>query len=293
MANKKKLEDIIPQFLESPECKALHDYSREMIVRTIKMISEVTDNSDLGDYSKWDEEFIVSLVMSMVDEFDEGDAHSFAMIITIYDVIKAVLKYLATNKEIPVTSKKVDQLLTALETKIGLNGEFPEKKMAKPEHNDPNLPKWSQHIADDIASYSDKWVDSYIQSPDWKKRQKGVTEDFLDLIMSALTEFAYDIYRKTPKSWTKKAMTEIMQMEFIDNLELSKADYQLIVPALSDLFDFVAKKGWLKEQKAQSYKRFLIAGEPKMLKEANEEFELEKENNNIISLDEARKNKGK
>ncbi|MQS76202.1 hypothetical protein [Companilactobacillus halodurans] len=291
MADTRKLEDIIPEFLESSECKQLHDYSREMIVRGIKMISAVTDNSDFGDYTKWDEEFIVSLIMSMVDELDEGDVKSFRMVTTIYDIIKAVLNYLAANKKISVSSKKLKQLLNVLEVKIGLNGKFPEAQMAKPDHNNPNLPRWSQHIADNIASYADKWVETYVQSPEWKKRPEGVTADFLDLIMSALTEFGYNIYRKTPKSWTRKAVTEIMQMEFVENLDLAEDDYKKIVPALSGLFDFVAQKGWLKEKKAESYKRFLIAGEPKMLAEAEKEFELRKKDNNVISLDEARKKK--
>lgn len=132
-------------------------------------------------------------------------------------------------------------------------------------YDEPSLPQWQEYTSNNIAQYTQEWIDSYIKSSGWKKRDKSITEELLRTAMSALTDKAYDIYRKTPKSWTKKAIYGILTDYFVSNVGFDTKDYPRIVPALTGLLTYVGKKGWVNAKKIDNYKRYLAASEADMI----------------------------
>lgn len=262
MTKKRQLTDIEPEFKQSKEFETLTDFEKSKITDILETISDTTGNDEYRDYTKWDSDFIVVLILSLFEQLGNGTAQEAARATIIYDVLKAALHFLASKNKLKVPLNELDSILNAIDSEITLDSFH---KIHEPNYQDPTLPEWRRYVADDISNYMDEWIDAYVESSDWAKRPKGVTEDFLSALMFSMTENAYNIYRKTPKTWTKTALNGVMENEFITNMDLQDEDFRLIVPAMSAFIDFVAENGWINEQKAANYKRYLAAGEEKMI----------------------------
>ncbi len=267
MAKKRQITDIESEFKQSKEFEILTDFEKSEVADVFETIADTTSD-DYSDYTKWDADFIVALVFSLFDQLGNSTAQDATRAIVIYDILKAVLRFLASKNKLQIPLFELNQLFNLIDSELSLNS---FQRIREPNYQDPALPGWRRYVANDITNYMGEWIDAYVESSDWAKRPKGVTEDFLSSLMFSMTEYVYNIYRKTPKTWTKTALNGVMENEFITNMDLEDEDYRLIVPAMSAFIDFVAENGWINAQKAANYKRYLAAGEEKMIEASHDD----------------------
>lgn len=130
---------------------------------------------------------------------------------------------------------------------------------------DPTLPEWQERTAVSIQSYTADWVSAYQRSAAWQNRPEGVSEVFLTVVLNELVQRGYNYYRKTPKSWSKRVLTDILTTTIITKYEFSAEEYALLVPMLTSFLQFVADQGWLNAKRATDYQRYLQAGEADMI----------------------------
>ncbi|WP_164507260.1 hypothetical protein [Companilactobacillus furfuricola] len=93
----------------------------------------------------------------------------------------------------------------------------------------------------------------------------------LKMLMGTLTVDVYQIYRKTPKTWTKKALTEVMTYDFVKETIFTDGDITNIVPALTNLMEFLGKNDLLDQNKTDKYIRFFEEIQPEMLKQIHKD----------------------
>jgi len=133
------------------------------------------------------------------------------------------------------------------------------------------LPAWQAGTARNIHNYTHRWLADYMASPAWAKRPAGVTQDLLETVIGSLTERAYSEYRKTPKSWTKRAITGVMTGYLVSNTGLTDAEYDLVAPALNAWLAFVGATGELNAKRVSDYQRFITAAGPQMVAQAKDQ----------------------
>jgi hypothetical protein len=260
------------KFSKSNEIQSLHNYPKPMVKEIVFAFAELIGSAGFKTLKSWNEDILLDALTSLLEEAEKDDSpDSTEAMLYFYFIIRAFLNFAAWDGDLSLSSDDLKTLIYEFEEGTGLAGppipyikhEMPEPEMP---FEDPNLPQWQEHTYRDIMSYTQAWVDSYVESPAWKKRTKGATEFILSTSLSLLTEAAYGAFRKTPKSWTKKAITSIMANEFVAKLSLDDDEFKLIVPAISGLLDYVSDNGWLNKTRSENFKRYLAAGEPEMLK---------------------------
>jgi len=254
------------KFLVSSEFSDLSDYPKKDVKFILGSFEELAQQVGVNDISKWDGELVFNILMAVGEQAQkDGDFQSFMTFMMFYDIVTEFLKFASMQGIIPITVTEMIDLLDQVQSELGLKNNPNTDSYAE-----PALPQWREYTANDIAQYSQSWVESYITSPDWKYRSKGVTNDIVTTAMSALTDQAYNEYRKTPKSWTKKAIHGVLTGYFVSNIGFDAKDYQHIVPALTGLLTFVGKKGWINQTKVDNYQRFLAASEDEMIELASD-----------------------
>lgn len=270
MAKSLGLEAYWTKFVQSPDFKTLSNYPTEVVRQVVQQLDMLMKQSDLEYPSEWDEDVIWSLLTSFVEQADSnGSPEANSTLITFYDIFRALVRFLAVNDALGMSQQQLSYLLEQFESENGLGGELgeipPEDK-----YYVPGLPEWRQYISDDINRYTTIWVRKYSNSSDWKYRTKGVTKKLLSGVMIELTNYIYNNYRKTPKTWTKTALKGVMTTAFVENMDFTEKEYSLISPAVSGLMDYVASKGWLNPTRASNYKRYLAAVAPEMIELAKD-----------------------
>jgi len=202
----------------------------------------------------------------------DPDNDAQAILILTYDIVSAYLRCLAANQIITIGFDDLETALINFETQHGLQGTVmaPDMFFKTPKNND-DLPEWRAYVAQNINSYTNDWLQAYFESPAWQHQTTGITSDLLTFIFTTLAEKAYDSYRKTPKSWTKKAITGVLTGYFVSNTDLTKKECQQVAPALSEFLTFVASQGWLNEKRASDYQRFITAAAPAMIAKAGDQ----------------------
>lgn len=257
---------IWQQFIKSSEFLNLKNYADKEIKLIINNLFEFAHQNNEDDISKWDEEFIFSVLISVEEQAEnDGDFESFMVFKSFYEVVKEFLKFSSAQGIISITVDDMNDLLTVFERHVGIQGDE-----VIDQHYDPSLPQWLEYVSNNISQYTQDWVDAYVESSDWNHRAKGVTENLLSLSMSALTDKAYDIYRKTPKTWTKKVIHGVLTGYFVSNVGFDTDDYRYIVPALTGLLTYVGKQGWVNEKRIDNFKRYLAASEDEMVELASD-----------------------
>lgn len=132
---------------------------------------------------------------------------------------------------------------------------------------DRELPQWQQDVADDIQAYTKKWVTQFVQDKTaWKAVPDGVNQRDTEFYVTTLTKRIYDQYRKTPKTWTKKAITGVLTGYFVSNISMPPEDYIPIGPTLTAFVDFVGKKGFVRSIISERAHRAIAEAAPKMVK---------------------------
>lgn len=266
------MDDKIWQgFVKSEEFKQLQEYPTESIKMAIDTFFEMSEVSVGGDISKFNETVIVGILMSLYDQKKDSDNPDDLLGLNMfYAILREFFRYAAKANLLAINATKLEEYLEKFELVTGVEGNsffnlLNEMVNEGEVIDDPSLPKWLDYVSKDINEYGRAWVDAYLASSAWKKRAKGVNADILFTSMGELINAAYDDYRKTPKTWTKKVIHDVLTGDFVEELDLESEEFQYVVPALSGLLTFVAEQGYLNEKKANNYKRYLAASESDML----------------------------
>lgn len=265
---KRHLSDITSDFLKSEEYFRLSSQSKENAQALVKSIGDTAEYTGHGDYTKWDADFIAPFTLGLIRNLSDETQYSLEWFNLTYEVLKSVLKFLARTKRIKISAVMMDNLLQLIESQTLF--EKTDSFILEPEYQDPYLPQWTPHVADNISTYVSQWLKLYEESSAWEKRPKGVDKGMIEILMKLMTESAYNVYRKTPKTWTKFVICEVMRNQFVEKLDLSVDEYKLIVPAMSSMLNYLGKRALLNSKKVENYKRYLAAGEADMLEAAKD-----------------------
>lgn len=274
MAKKIDNMDLWLGFRQSTEYTAVDEYPEMLIQATLTYFEDMAEEISVHHFTEWDATEVETFLTEMVEQArEEPDEESEAILTMTYAVIRAFLRYLANQGKLRLSVRQLSALLTRHERDAQLLD--PDAVMIENADDGlptganiqtAGLPQWQARTAHDIDRYTQEWVAAYATDQTaWQQRPKGVERDFLETIVSVLTEQAYNQFRKTPKTWTKRVIGEVFAGEFVTNLVLSDQEYALVAPALSQWIDYVAQCGWLNAKRAASYQRYFMATAPKMV----------------------------
>ncbi len=206
-------------------------------------------------------------------ESDPDNDASDILILT-FDVVSAYLRCLVDNQIIKVNFDDLETDLINFEIRYDLQGPvLAPDLILKPQATQAtadDLPQWRDYVARDIKVYTNDWLQAYFESVAWQHKTTPISSDLLTFMVTTLTDKAYDNYRKTPKSWTKKAITGVLTGFFVSNADLTEAELQQVAPALTGFLEFVAEQGWLNAKRASDYQRFINAAALEMLTRAQD-----------------------
>jgi len=261
---------IWKDFNKSTEFASLTGYNIDYIEEMLDNLFSFFDENGYSDIFKWDTKLVFDSLMNSAQRISmDNDELSKELLDGAYSVWREFLEFAARKNLVSISKEKMDYDLSEFERASGM------KMSPMPEiFNDAvaletgnTMPQWRGYISKDINEYTHEWIDSYLESTDWNRRDKGVSGKLVELAMMALTNKAYNIYRKTPKSWTKKVIHDVLTDCLPFDLDMLEAnDYSHVVPALTGLLTYVGKEGLLSEQKVIKYGRCLVANEDEMLK---------------------------
>lgn len=289
MKKQSELEKIWPDFALSEDIEMLSDYSEADIQQNLEKFFSLVNNAGYKSLKKWNGNIIFEFLdmMAAVAEGSNNEAIR-AEFVKKYNIISTFLEFASKQNLMSMTYKNIKNLLDDFVSQTplinpGNHENRPLLDDGQPDYSimsgsikqsQPSLPEWRAATSNDISKYTVDWVEAYTSSPEWEKRTKGVTKDIVSTSISALSEKVYDVYRKTPRSWTKKAIQDILMTYFVSNIDFTAEEYTLVVPALTELLDFVTDKGWLRIEIVERYKRYLAGAESQMI-------ELAKDPNNF------------
>ncbi|WP_127848976.1 hypothetical protein [Lacticaseibacillus hulanensis] len=279
MNNQAKMLKLFSDFKQTDEYAALLDHYPEALVNKVVLSVDEMMAAMFGrQMAGWQGQDIYDYLGSLVEQADaDGDPEAQSLLIAMYDVLRAFFRFLARKHKISLSSADMEDLLDQFENESGLGGvEQPKIKLRTDAVNmDPNLPEWRDNITADNQRYVGAWLDSYFKSSRWTKRDKRLSKDVLSTAVLTITEKVYDLYRKTPKTWTKTALRGVMCNYLVKNVDFDNDEYPLIVPGLVDFIGYVAQRGCLNSQRAANYQRYLRAIEPEMIDAASDALNQE------------------
>ncbi|MCH5461813.1 hypothetical protein HC026_00045 [Lactobacillus sp. LC28-10] len=266
---------LINDFTKTDDFTELEMYPKSVVIDSIEGFYQVLIEEHGSDSSKWTGQQIYDvfsqlLMMSYADQDPDGEL----LASLIYDANRYFFEYLAAQGKLQLTADEMSELLFRFEEE-NLDLLVPEANVpplgSEPVFNKPGLPEWREYVARDINNYVAQWLEAYFESPEWQRKQHQVDQDILELVVTTLAEKIYDYHRKTPKTWTKKALRDVMCTYLVGNVDLSDDDYQNLVPEVSEFLDYIVKRGWLNDKKAANYQRYMAAIEPDMIDFAQDE----------------------
>ncbi|AKP67470.1 hypothetical protein [Companilactobacillus ginsenosidimutans] len=263
MSRPNEFQTALSGFSKSEEFATLKGFPADFTNDTVNVFSQMMAEYGYKTLKSWNADVLSDILLALEETADKDDSdESNTILIFTYDVIRSFLQYAAANNYLGSTPQKLDEMLDDFEAESGLQGppmpfDLDKSEPVEMQDFDDGLPQWLEYVYNDIDAYTQKWADEYVKSPNWKERQKGVTKDLVATSISILTDYAYGIYRKTPKTWTKTAIDGVLTTRFVSNANFSDEEYRLIGPALTGLLDFVADKGWLNKKRAENYTRWI------------------------------------
>lgn len=258
-----------PIFEKYEEYAAFKRYPTMALKESLRFFNSVMNEITKQPVSKWKLPMISQGLTEIAENAREDpndDAES--ILILIYDVDAAYLRCLSDHQIISIDFDDLENFLIDFEERYDLQGPVLDPELVLPTakgDNKSNLPEWRAYIAKNIKKYTSEWLSVYYESPNWKHRTIDISSDLLTMMVLTLTEKAYDEYRKTPKSWTKKAIMGVLTGYFVSNTDLVETEYQQVAPALNGFLAFVAQRGWINEKRVSDYQRFIEAAAPAML----------------------------
>lgn len=263
MAKQNKLSKYWTGFHKSTEYQECLVYPVSMVKSGIETLFE----SLPATIGKWELSDFAGFLGELSNlALNETDTRANQIFDAMYTIITAFLRYLAEQQLITITPATLTAFLHDYEEQNAvLFNQSVDDGLDMPINDDPTLPEWQERTAVSIQNYTDDWVIAYQRSAAWQNRPEGVSEAFLTVVLNELVQRGYNYYRKTPKTWNKRILIDIMTTTIITKYEFSAEEYALIVPMLISFLQFVANQGWLNAKRAADYQRYLQAGEADML----------------------------
>ncbi|KRN83260.1 hypothetical protein IV87_GL001292 [Pediococcus ethanolidurans] len=258
-------------FQNSSEYKIINNYPQWLVQETVQYFDKMMAKIYPGSFRTWNEDKLLDVLYAMFDQAAaDADSDTEQIFWISFDIISELLRYLADTNKIGINKRNLEEMFVEFQEYTDADDpdeEIKEMYTGELRHvsTDSWLPEWKEYIAVNIERYTREWVDAYAESSDWHSRPNGIDKAFISMILSNLAKWAYDDYRKTPKSWTKTAITGVMTGQFVSDLSTEPESYKLIAPALSHFLTYIAKQGWLNEKRASDYKRFIAAAVPDMI----------------------------
>jgi hypothetical protein len=267
MTKEPELMQLWPNFRDSPEYAAAKDYPQASVKEAITYFGELMAVAFPGSLRNWTAEQVCEVLKTIQHHVPASDDDQKTQALND-QVVQALLRYLVQAGQINADQAALETVLTQLAQTEKPSALLYERKI----NTDPDLPEWRDYIARDISIYTYGWLAAYLHNAEaWAQRPTDVTADFLTTIVNALSEWAYDEFRKTPRSWTKKVLRALLTGPFMA-MSLSLADYQRLVPALKAFLTYTGAHGDLNEKRAQDYQRFLTDLEPEVVTAAKAKF---------------------
>lgn len=258
-----------PVFEKYNEYTKFKGYPEQILRDTVEYFDSIMRDHTKQPVSKWTLTTITSGLKDLAETAGSDPDYDAKMILFMtYGVVTAYLRCLAVNQLIETDLDDLQTYLMGFEKRYDLEGPVIDPSRIlnpQPVIDDPNLPQWLDYVARDIDNYTKEWLNAYYKSPDWKKRKPKITSDLMTYIFTTLVGRIYDEYRKTPKTWTKKAITGVLTGYFVSNTDLTAEEFQQVEPALNQFLTYVAMQGWLNAKRAGNYERFITAAAPEMI----------------------------
>lgn len=263
MAKQNKLSKYWTGFHKSAEYQECLVYPVSMVKGGIETIFD----SLPATIGKWELSDFAGLLGELSNlALNETDTRANQIFDAMYTIITAFLRYLAEQRVITTTPATLAAFFHDYEEQNAiLFNPSTDDDLDMAINVDPTLPEWQERTAVSIQSYTADWVTAYQRSAAWQNRPDGVSEAFLTVVLNELVQRGYNYYRKTPKSWSKRVLTDILTTTIITKYEFSAEEYALLVPMLTSFLQFVADQGWLNAKRAADYQRYLQAGEADMI----------------------------
>ncbi|ANK61859.1 hypothetical protein [Loigolactobacillus backii] len=271
MAKTSRIMAFWDDFQNSSEYKIINNYPQSLVQGTVQYFDKMMAEIYPGTFRTWNKDNLLDVLYMMFDQADaDADPDAEHIFWINFDIISELLRYLADTNKIGINKRNLEEIFVEFQEYTDADDpgeEIRETVMGEARHvnTDPWLPEWKSYIAVNIERYTCEWVDAYTESSDWHSRPDGIDKAFISMILNSLAKWAYDDYRKTPKSWTKTAIVGVLTGPFVTYLSMEPESYELIAPALSHFLTYVANQGWLNEKRASDYKRFIAAAVPDMI----------------------------
>lgn len=261
MTKEPELMQLWSKFRDSPEYDVIKNVPQSEVKEAVTYFGEFMAVVFPGSVQRWTVTQVCDILTTMRQHVPASDSDQAAQKVND-QVVQALLRYLARTAQINISQAVLAQTLKQLDQDTA------DMTLSYTRQINPaaDLPEWRAYTVRDIHIYTHSWLVAYIRdTAAWAQRPAGVTSEFLIMIFNALSDWAYDEFRKTPRSWTKKVLRALLTGPFISNLTLSLADYQRLVPALKALLAYAGAECDLNSKRASDYQRFLTDIEPEVL----------------------------
>lgn len=272
-----QLNQWINAFSSSEEYQTLPNLPLAYVTEVLQAEATTMHELYAAELHELTKEQLTDFLMLMREQADadsEPDAEQFFE--ETYVITRTFWQFLANNQLLAVSTIQMAELLAAFEL-VASVGEWAQPVIDSTPvsvNTDPTLPEWREYVAEDIKCYVQLWLTVYLNSAKWRKGRHLIDEATLELAVTSLADLMYDWHRKTPKTWTKKGLRDVMTHYWVTNVDFELEDYPKLVPAISQWLDFVGQKGWLNAQKVANYKRYMQAIEPEMLEQTQDESQF-------------------
>ncbi|WP_125771143.1 hypothetical protein [Companilactobacillus furfuricola] len=268
MKDETNLKNALTDFLGSKEFNTLKDYPADMIMDSVLQFADMVFAGKADTLKNWDPISIMRALDDMQGVADnDSDPRAVATLAFFYFSVREFMEFAVRTNYIGLNNMQLTLTLKGFEIRNNFKGDPIPYYSGVPDQQVDSLPKYQQHTADRIVDEVQTWAEIYTNSPSWKKRPKGVNAELLYTAISAMTDLIYTDFRKTPRSWTKKAVTAVMTDDLIRYNIFMPKEIKRVVPALLKYFDFVGKIEELPAATIERNKRYIAAAEPKMLEE--------------------------
>ncbi|MFD1485728.1 hypothetical protein ACFQ5J_10845 [Lacticaseibacillus baoqingensis] len=268
------LDPYWEDFQQAPEYQRLALYANPLIQHFFAAVSQAIIDSTLP-LKQWRKQQLAEQVTDFVTAAgDPPDAIGDVILLGKYRVFAMVMTFLAKRQKLGISAEALPLVWQQLERQYDLDSESSradEYFLSTLPSSVSGLAQWQSYTAADIADYTQAWVDDYVASAAWRQRPMGVSREFLSTTVADLTTLAYDRYRKTPKTWTKRVLQETLSWKFVWQQPLTATGAALIVPALTAWLAWLGQTERLNAKKAANYQRYLRALEPEFLKQMQDE----------------------
>lgn len=256
--------EVLHFYDESDEKKSLIGYPNGRMLTTITDFAATLSYIGMEDFKLWTEknvEYFLSETISYEENLDIPNAKANAF--HAYKTLAAFLTFAAKKGYLSLSEKQIGKLLSKVE-----KGTYLADPVVPydPEGKGKGLSKFQEKTIRQYLELTDKWADKYVSSPNYVDLFGSSDGNTLKLIMYYLVVNNYEVHRKTPQTWTKKSIADIMTYDFVKQLNFPEQDRDQIVPTLVNFMDYLADNDLLKREKAEKYQRFFTEIEPKMLK---------------------------